>query len=139
MIVEEPSVERDRGDIAWTCVRNMRNNHHVTITEEGLRAAAELSERYINDRFLPDKAIDLMDEAASKVHIGSMEQPKQLEEIKRTMQQRSDEMEEAILQGNLTLAGSIRSERQELKQVYESALTRYKRSLNRKKDGSRRK
>ena len=45
------------------------------------------------------------------MHIGSMEQPKQLEEIKRTMQQRSDEMEEAILQGNLTLAGSIRSER----------------------------
>ncbi len=45
-------------------------HHHVTITEEGLRAAAELSERYINDRFLPDKAIDLMDEAASKVHIG---------------------------------------------------------------------
>ena len=67
------------------------------------------------------------------MHIGSMEQPKQLEEIKRTMQQLSDEMEEAILQGNLTLAGSIRSERQELKQTYESALTRYKRSLNRKK------
>lgn len=77
-----------------------------------------------------------MDEAASKVHIGSMEQPKQLEEIKRTMQQRSEEMEEAILQGNLTLAGSIRSERQELKQAYGSALTRYKRSLNRKKAGS---
>ena len=132
VIVEEPSVEQ-----TVEILRGLRpqyeKHHHVTITEEGLRAAAELSERYINDRFLPDKAIDLMDEAASKVHIGSMEQPKQLEEIKRTMQQRSDEMEEAILQGNLTLAGSIRSERQELKQAYESALTRYKRSLNRKK------
>lgn len=132
VIVEEPSVEQ-----TVEILRGLRpqyeKHHHVTITEEGLRAAAELSERYINDRFLPDKAIDLMDEAASKVHIGSMEQPKQLEEIKRTMQQRSDEMEEAILQGNLTLAGSIRSERQELKQTYESALTRYKRSLNRKK------
>ena len=132
VIVEEPSVEQ-----TVEILRGLRpqyeKHHHVTITEEGLRAAAELSERYINDRFLPDKAIDLMDEAASKVHIGSMEQPKQLEEIKRTMQQRSEEMEEAILQGNLTLAGSIRSERQELKQAYESALTRYKRSLNRKK------
>ena len=132
VIVEEPSVEQ-----TVEILRGLRpqyeKHHHVTITEEGLRAAAELSERYINDRFLPDKAIDLMDEAASKVHIGSMEQPKQLEEIKRTMQQRSDEMEEAILKGNLTLAGSIRSERQELKQAYESALTRYKRSLNRKK------
>lgn len=117
VIVEEPSVEQ-----TVEILRGLRpqyeKHHHVTITEEGLRAAAELSERYINDRFLPDKAIDLMDEAASKVHIGSMEQPKQLEEIKRTMQQRSDEMEEAILQGNLTLAGSIRSERQELKQAY---------------------
>ena len=119
VIVEEPSVEQ-----TVEILRGLRpqyeKHHHVTITEEGLRAAAELSERYINDRFLPDKAIDLMDEAASKVHIGSMEQPKQLEEIKRTMQQRSEEMEEAILQGNLTLAGSIRSERQELKQAYES-------------------
>ena len=109
VIVEEPSVEQ-----TVEILRGLRpqyeKHHHVTITEEGLRAAAELSERYINDRFLPDKAIDLMDEAASKVHIGSMEQPKQLEEIKRTMQQRSEEMEEAILQGNLTLAGSIRSE-----------------------------
>ena len=88
VIVEEPSVEQ-----TVEILRGLRpqyeKHHHVTITEEGLRAAAELSERYINDRFLPDKAIDLMDEAASKVHIGSMEQPKQLEEIKRTMQQRS--------------------------------------------------
>ena len=97
VIVEEPSVEQ-----TVEILRGLRpqyeKHHHVTITEEGLRAAAELSERYINDRFLPDKAIDLMDEAASKVHIGSMEQPKHLEEIKRTMQQRSDEMEEAIRQ-----------------------------------------
>ncbi len=73
VIVEETSVEQ-----TVEILRGLRpqyeKHHHVTITEEGLRAAAELSERYINDRFLPDKAIDLMDEAASKVHIGSMEQ-----------------------------------------------------------------
>ena len=62
----------------------MRAHHHVKITDEGIRAAVQMSERYINDRILPDKAIDLMDEAASRVRLGSFKTPKQMKETERT-------------------------------------------------------
>ena len=88
--IQEPSI-----DEAIRIIEGLKEKyeeyHHVTYEPGVIEYAVKASARYISDRFLPDKAIDLMDEAASKVHIGSMEQPKQLEEIKRTMQQRSDE------------------------------------------------
>ena len=130
--VEEPSVEQ-----TIEVLRGLRpqyeKHHHVTITEDGLRAAAELSERYINDRFLPDKAIDLMDEAASKAHVGTLDKPVQLEQMKTELFDMDAQLEEAIVAGDLAQAGEIRREKQQKQDAYDTALSRYRRSMRNKK------
>ena len=130
--VEEPSVEQ-----TIEILRGLRpqyeKHHHVTITEDGLRAAAELSERYINDRFLPDKAIDLMDEAASKAHVGTLDKPVQLEQMKTELFDMDAQLEEAIVAGDLAQAGEIRREKQQKQDAYDTALSRYRRSMRNKK------
>lgn len=130
--VEEPSVEQ-----TIEILRGLRpqyeKHHHVTITEDGLRAAAELSERYINDRFLPDKAIDLMDEAASKAHVGTLDKPVQLEQMKTDLFDLDAQLEEAIVAGDLAQAGEIRREKQQKQDAYDTALSRYRRSMRNKK------
>ena len=130
--VEEPSVEQ-----TIEILRGLRpqyeKHHHVTITEDGLRAAAELSERYINDRFLPDKAIDLMDEAASKAHVGTLDKPVQLEQMKTELFDMDAQLEETIVAGDLAQAGEIRREKQQKQDAYDTALARYRRSMRNKK------
>ncbi len=130
--VEEPSVEQ-----TIEILRGLRpqyeKHHHVTITEDGLRAAAELSERYINDRFLPDKAIDLMDEAASKAHVGTLDKPVQLEQMKTELFELDAQLEETIVAGDLAQAGEIRREKQQKQDAYDTALSRYRRSMRNKK------
>lgn len=75
VMVEEPS-EEEAIEILIGLKGAYENHHHVTITDEALEAAVHLSARYINDRFLPDKAIDLIDEACSKVRLSSYTSPK---------------------------------------------------------------
>ena len=126
--VEEPTVEQ-----TVEILRGLRpryeKHHHVQITEEGIRAAAELSERYINDRFLPDKAIDLMDEAASKAHVGNMDKPAQLEAYKQEAGALDAELEQALIDGDLSRAKEVRQK----KQQSDAALKKYRQSLARKK------
>ena len=77
---EEESIEILKG------LRGLYESHHqVNITDEGVEAAVHLSARYVNDRFLPDKAIDLMDEAAAKVRLGMMKGSGELMELKKEM------------------------------------------------------
>ncbi len=132
VIVEEPGVEQ-----TIEILRGLRpqyeQHHHVTITEDGLRAAAELSERYISDRFLPDKAIDLMDEAASKAHIGTMDKPAQLEKMKAELLSMDEDLEEAVIAGDLQQAGEIRREKQKKQDAYDQAVGKYRRSMRNKK------
>ena len=130
--VEEPTVEQ-----TVEILRGLRpryeKHHHVQITEEGIRAAAELSERYINDRFLPDKAIDLMDEAASKAHVGNMDKPAQLELYKQEMEVLDADLEQALINGDLSHAKQIRQEKQQKQQQSDAVLKKYRQSLARKK------
>ena len=130
--VEEPSVEQ-----TVEILRGLRpqyeKHHHVTITEDGLRAAAEFSERYINDRFLPDKAIDLMDEAASKAHVGTLDKSVQLEQMKTELFDMDVQLEDAIVTGDLVQAGEIRRKKQQKQNAYDTALARYRRSMRNKK------
>ena len=130
--VEEPTVEQ-----TVEILRGLRpryeKHHHVQITEEGIRAAAELSERYINDRFLPDKAIDLMDEAASKAHVGNMDKPVQLETYKQEVEALDAELEQALINGDLSNAKQIRQEKQQKQQQSDAVLKKYRQSLARKK------
>ncbi len=93
--VNEPGIE-ETIDILRTLRSRYEEHHNVTITDEAIEAAAKLSERYISGRFLPDKAIDLMDEAASKVRLEGYEIPDNIAKLQNELNQLSAEKEEAI-------------------------------------------
>lgn len=92
VMVDEPSVE-DTISILRGLKERYENHHKVRIEDDALIAAAQLSHRYISDRFLPDKAIDLMDEAAAKLRMEHDSQPEELDEISRRLRQLEIERE----------------------------------------------
>ena len=88
------------------------SHHHVTITDDGVEAAVRLSARYVNDRFLPDKAIDLMDEAAAKTRLGMIHGSDSVREKKQEIATLELELEEALRQGDLDLARSLKEKKE---------------------------
>ncbi|MBL7932724.1 MAG: ATP-dependent chaperone ClpB [Bacteroidia bacterium] len=101
VMVDEPSAE-DAISILRGIKEKYETHHHVRIKDEAIIAAVELSQRYINDRFLPDKAIDLMDEAASKLRMQINSMPIELDEVERRIMQLEIERE-AIKRENADL------------------------------------
>ena len=94
-------------------------HHKVRITDEALKAAVDLSDRYITDRFLPDKAIDLIDEAASRVRLQSFIAPPDLKELEAKREDLMKEKEEAVMNQNYEKAAQIRDEEQKIKDKIE--------------------
>jgi len=92
VMVDEPSAE-DAISILRGIKEKYETHHHVRIKDEAIISAVELSQRYINDRFLPDKAIDLMDEAASKLRMQINSMPIELDEVERKIMQMEIERE----------------------------------------------
>ncbi len=88
-------------------------HHHVEIEEEALEAAVHLSDRYISDRFLPDKAIDVLDEACSKVSLRGFKVPERIYELENMISVLSQELEDAICEGNMEEASVLRKEKEE--------------------------
>ena len=101
--VEEPTQEHCLNILKGLRTR-YEAHHHVQIEEEALEAAVKLSSRYINDRFLPDKAIDVLDEACSKVSLRGFKVPDSIFTLEESVAELSKEMEEEICQGNMTEA-----------------------------------
>ena len=110
--VEEPSEEE-----TYEILKGLRpyyeRHHKVEILDEALEAAVKMSVRYINDRFLPDKVIDLIDEAASKVQLSGYQASTDSEELSREIQEILQEKEGAIKSGNLTLAKEYQQKQKE--------------------------
>lgn len=107
VMVGEPTKEEAIAII--TGLRDKYEAHHkVRITDDALKAAVELSDRYISDRFLPDKAIDLMDEAASRVRIQSFTTPPDVKALEKRLEQLSKEKEEAVQHQDFEKAAKLR-------------------------------
>ena len=104
-------------------------HHHVKITDEGIRAAVQMSERYINDRNLPDKAIDLMDEAASRVRLGSFKTPKQMKETEQRIRELDIILEEAVRGLRL---GDAKAAREELLKRHAKQIKKYHKDAEKK-------
>lgn len=119
IMVEEPSVE-DTIKILQGLRDKYEAHHRVKITDDALVAAAELSSRYINDRFLPDKAIDLIDEAASKLRVNAYVPPNELKALEERLEELQNEKEEAINTQNYEKAASIRDEERQIKEELSS-------------------
>src|SRR5699024_9891003 len=98
VMVDEPSVE-DAISILRGLKERYETHHHVRIKDEAIISAVELSNRYISDRFLPDKAIDLIDESAAKLRLEMNSMPEELDELERRVRQLEIERE-AIKQEN---------------------------------------
>lgn len=94
-------------------------HHNVKITEEAIKAAVELSVRYINDRFLPDKAIDLIDEAASKVRMKAYTQPESIKEIEENLSKVLKEKEDSVHTQDFEKAAKLRDTQHELEEKLE--------------------
>ena len=116
--VEEPSEEESVG-ILEGIVSRYEEHHRVTITKEALEAAVKLSARYINDRRLPDKAIDVMDEAAAAVRLERMQLPDQDAELTDRLKELDVRLEEAIRAGDYAQAGVWKKQQDELYAGYE--------------------
>ena len=110
--VEEPSVE-ETIEILKGLRKAYENHHKVTITDDALKAAARLSKRYINDRFLPDKAIDLIDEASSKTRLGTYVKPEAITNLENEIESLEKQKEEAIATESYEKAGEIKNKRLE--------------------------
>ena len=106
-------------------------HHKATITDEAIRAAVELSDRYISDRFLPDKAIDLMDEAASRVRLAAFVAPAGMKELDGKLAELLKEKEEAVNNQNFERAAAIRDEERAIR----DEMTSRKASWEREREG----
>ena len=120
VMVNEPSEEE-----AVLMLKGLRDkyeaHHNVKITDEAIEAAVKMSSRYITDRFLPDKAIDLMDEAASKVRLQTYTAPSNVKELEDKITALEKEKEEAIKTEEFEKAAKVKKEQTELKKKLDDA------------------
>lgn len=126
IMVEEPTV-KDTIKILEGLRDKYEAHHKVEITDEAIQSAVKLSNRYIADRFLPDKAIDLIDEAASMIRIKSFIAPEDLKDLEEKLEELSKEKEEAINTQNYEKAANIRDEEKTIKNKLESERAKWER------------
>lgn len=124
IIVEEPTVE-DTIKILEGLRDKYEAHHRVKISDEALVAAAKLSARYITDRFLPDKAVDLIDEAASRVRLKSLTAPPELKELEDELEAVRKEKDAAIKAQEFEKAARLRDKEQEIKAKVDSLKARW--------------
>ena len=124
ILVEEPSIE-DAKKILMGLRGKYEAFHCARIEDAAIEAAVRLSHRYITDRFLPDKAVDLMDEAASKVRMKQVAQPEKLQEIRARLEKLGVEKEAAISAQDYERAARIRDDEQKVKDELEEAKRRF--------------
>ena len=111
--VEEPT-EEESIEILKGLRKLYEKHHHVEITDEGVEASVRLSARYVNDRFLPDKAIDLMDEAAAKARLGMMHGSDDMMQLNLEIHQTELDMEHALQEGDIEKARTLKETRESL-------------------------
>jgi ATP-dependent Clp protease ATP-binding subunit ClpC len=123
--VDEPSKEE-----AILILQGLRDryeaHHRVKITDEAIKQAVKLSDRYITDRYLPDKAIDLIDEAASKVRLSSYTVPPELKELEQKMEEIKNEKDAAVQSQEFEKAASLRDKEQKLREELETTRNRWR-------------
>ena len=122
--VEEPDEEHSIAILKGLRGR-YEEHHHVTITDKALEAAVKLSARYINDRFLPDKAIDLIDEAASKVRLSNYVEPGEIKELEKDIAGLEKQKEEAIRSEAYEKAGAIKKKQEKKREKIEKIRARW--------------
>ena len=123
--VNEPS-EKETIQILKGIRDKYEAHHNVKITDEAIEAAVKLSIRYVNDRFLPDKAIDLIDEASSKARLRTYTEPDGLKELQEEIEKTKNEKEEAVLNQKFEKAAELRDTEKALRDKFEKEQNKWK-------------
>lgn len=130
--VEEPTTDQAE-DILQGIKHRYEEHHGVVISDEAVSSAVALAERYISDRFLPDKAIDLMDEAAANLRLMAVKAPEQVFELEQQIETLSSKVEICLMEGDVAGAAEARKEQQEVKKKLSSLHKRFERNKAGKK------
>ena len=130
VMVNEPTAQ-ESVDIIKGLRDKYEAHHGLKISDEAIKAAVELSVRYIQDRYLPDKAIDLVDEAASRIRISSITSPSDVKELEDKLKELSRNKEEAVSSQDFERAAALRDEEKKLTQEYEEKKTAWEKSSSR--------
>ena len=132
VMVGEPSIE-DTIEILKGLRERYEQHHRLKITDDALEAAAHLGDRYISDRFLPDKAIDLIDEAGSRVRLINSKLPPEAKQIDKELRQIQKQKEESVRDQNFDQAGQLREKEMELSAKIKKVLESIKDSTDEEK------
>jgi ATP-dependent Clp protease ATP-binding subunit ClpC len=124
VFIDEPSAE-DTIEMLKGLRPRYEAHHKIKIDDAALEAAAKLSQRYISDRHLPDKAIDLIDEAASKLRIDAESPPQEIKSLEQRIQQLSNEEEAASQRGDYKQSATLKAQRLSLEKEYEKARNKW--------------
>ena len=126
VMVEEPSKEETIRILEG--IRGKYEVHHrIEISQEAIRAAVMLSDRYISDRFLPDKAIDVLDEACSKAALRGYKMPEQIEDLEQIIGELNQELEDAIKERNMEKAALLAADKNQINEKLKRAKARRER------------
>ena len=125
IVVNEPTIE-DSVNILKGIRDKYEVHHNVKITDEAIASAVNLSVRYINDRYLPDKAIDLIDEASSRVRLKTYTEPENIKELEQKVEEIKKEKEEAIKSQDFEKAASLRDKGKKKQEELDKERTKWK-------------
>ena len=129
-VLVEPTTPEQTLEILHN-IKGMYEKHHgVNYTEEALKACVTLTDRYISDRFFPDKAIDAMDEAGSRVHITKVDTPKEIEELEQRIVEAQENKFKAVQAQNFESAANYRDQQEKLKAELQEAKERWEAELD---------
>lgn len=130
--IEEPTIDQTKKILKG--IRHLyEEHHHIIISDEAVDGAVELSERYVTDRFLPDKAIDLMDEAAARMRMNATKSGERIYEMEEEIHRLAEKMEQAIMEERLDEAHAYRQEREHIKNRVAKLRIRQERQRQKKK------
>lgn len=132
VMVDQPSCD-DAIKILRGVKSRYEDYHHIVYSDGALEQAVLLSERYIPDRQLPDKAIDLLDEAGASMHLKSIERPKELRNLAEKVETLQSAKQEAVRAQNFERAAALRDEEKTLQDDYESRLKSWKKALQKER------
>ena len=129
-VIVEPTSREETLEILKQVKVKYEDHHNVRYTDEALEACVDLTERYVSDRNFPDKALDALDEAGSRVHIKDFSVPKEIEDLEKEVDEITEKKLTAAKSQNFELAASLRDQENEKKNALEDAKRRWEQQLD---------
>ncbi len=133
VMVEQPSAQETLEILKH--IKEVYEKHHgVSYTDEAIKACVTLTDRYVSDRFFPDKAIDALDEAGSRVHIGKVVVPKEIDELEKRIKETQDNKFRAVQEQNFESAANFRDQQEHLIDELAEAKERWEHDLDQRRE-----